>query len=121
MYYGIRPGKSRTTFISGAAGTGALFVLRCGMNSAQVKMQAILASPRKVTGRVVLGPRLVGKQYARIIALANGAGRLEIYDRAADAWCAAPDSCSFALLWSAAPCTDLLDTPPIQLKARQRR
>jgi hypothetical protein len=90
------------------------------MTSAQVKMHAIVARPLKVAGRVVLGPRLVGKQYTRIIALANGAGRLEIYDDAAGAWCAAPDSC-FALLWSAAPCTDLRHTPPIELEERQRR
>ena len=91
------------------------------MTPTQVKIQAILARPLKVAGRVVLGPRLVGQQYTRIIALANGAGRLEIYDNAAGAWCAAPDSCSFALLWSAAPCTELRHTPPIQLKLRQRR
>jgi hypothetical protein len=98
-----------------------LIVLWCGMSSAEVKIQAILARPLKIAGRVVLGPRLVGKQYTRIIALANGAGRLEIYDSAAGGWCAAPDSCSFALLWSAAPCTDLRDMPPIQLEAKQRR
>ena len=91
------------------------------MNSGQVKVHATLARPLKVAGRVVLGPRLVGKQYTRITALANGAGRLEIYDSASGAWCAAPDSCSFALLWSAAPCTDLRHAPPIELKQRQRR
>jgi hypothetical protein len=66
-------------------------------------MQATIARPLKIAGRVVLGPRLVGKQYARIIALANGAGRIEIYDSAAEAWRPAPDTCSFALLWSAVP------------------
>jgi hypothetical protein len=66
-------------------------------------MQATIARPLKIAGRVVLGPRLVGEQYARIIALANGAGRIEIYDGVAEAWCPAPDTCSFTMLWSAAP------------------
>lgn len=66
-------------------------------------MTATIAKPLKIAGRVVLGPRLVGMHYARIIALANGAGRIEIYDSATDRWCPAPDTCSFTLLWSAAP------------------
>ena len=67
------------------------------------QVKTIIARPLKIAGRVVLGPRLVGKQYARIVALANGAGRIEIYDSAAEAWRPAPDTCSFTLLWSAAP------------------
>ena len=65
-------------------------------------MQATLARPLKTAGRVVLGPRMVGKQYARIIALADGSGRIEIYDKGAGHWRAAQESCGFHDLWSAA-------------------
>lgn len=65
-------------------------------------MQAIIAKPVKTAGRVVLGPRFVGQHYARIVAVADGSGRIEIYDKAAGAWCAALESCGFGELWSAA-------------------
>ena len=39
-------------------------------------MQATLTKPLKTAGRIVLGPRMVGKQYARIVALADGSGRI---------------------------------------------
>ena len=76
-------------------------------------MQVIIAKPIKTAGRVVLGPRLVGEQYARIVALADGSGRIEIYDKAAGLWCAALESCGFGELWSAAalPLTFSTRTP----------
>ena len=52
----------------------------------------------------MLGPRLVGTQYARIVALADGSGRIEVYDKLARAWgapAADADSCGFCDLWSA--------------------
>lgn len=61
-----------------------------------------MARPVKTAGRVVLGPRFVGEHYARIVAVADGSGRIEIYDQAAGAWCAALESCGFGELWSAA-------------------
>ena len=65
-------------------------------------MQVTLAKPVKIAGRVVLGPRLVGKKYARIVALADGSGRIEVYDSAVGQWGAALESCCFGELWSAA-------------------
>ena len=65
-------------------------------------MQVTIAKPDKIAGRVVLGPRLVGKKYARIVALADGSGRIEVYDNAAGQWSAALESCGFGELWSAA-------------------
>jgi len=65
-------------------------------------VQMTIAKPVKIAGRVVLGPRLVGKQYARIIALADGSGRIEVYDNDSGKWSAAPESCCFGELWSAA-------------------
>ena len=50
----------------------------------------------------MLGPRLVGTQYARIVALADGSGRIEVWDKLAGAWSPpAADSCGFCDLWSA--------------------
>jgi hypothetical protein len=65
-------------------------------------MQATIARPVKTAGRVVLGPRLVGTSYARIVALADGSGRIEVYDKSAKSWSAADDSCGFIELWRAA-------------------
>jgi hypothetical protein len=90
------------------------------MNSGRVKIQATIARPIKIAGRVVLGPRLVGQRYARIIALANGAGLIEIYDTAAGVWRAAPESCDFGSVWraAAAPLTfaaqTAADTPKVR-------
>ena len=76
-------------------------------------MQVTIAKPVKTAGRVVLGPRLVGQYYARIVAAADGSGRIEIYDKAAGSWCAALESCGFGELWSAAalPLTFSTRTP----------
>jgi len=76
-------------------------------------VQATIAKPVKIAGRVVLGPRLVGNQYARIVAVADGSGRIEVYDKDAGSWCAALESCGFADLWSAAalPLTFSTRTP----------
>jgi hypothetical protein len=63
---------------------------------------ATIARPVRIAGRVVLGPRLVGKKYARIVALADGSGRIEVYDNTTGQWSAALESCCFAELWSAA-------------------
>ena len=76
-------------------------------------MQATLTKPLKTAGRIVLGPRMVGKQYARIVALADGSGRIEIYDKGAGHWRAALESCGFGELWSAAalPLTSSTQAP----------
>jgi hypothetical protein len=68
-----------------------------------------LARPVKTTGRVVLGPRRVGPNFARIVALVDGSGLIEIYDEAAGSWCAAGDACNFSELWSASPPASALE------------
>lgn len=60
-----------------------------------------LARPNKTTGRVVLGPRASGNHYVRIVALADGSGRVEMYDKAARAWIDALETCSFSDVWRA--------------------
>ena len=66
-------------------------------------MPATVEKSIKVTGRVVLGPRRVGAKYARIVALVDGSGLIQIYDAATRSWSAAGDACSFGDLWSADP------------------
>ena len=64
-------------------------------------MPITIASPSKITGRIVLGPRRVGMHYARIVARADGSGRIELYDRQSGAWHEAVEECSFSEIWSA--------------------
>ena len=65
-----------------------------------------MARPNKSTGRVVLGPRQVKNGYARIVAIADGSGRIEVFDAKVGTWCDAVGTCSFDELWSAAPVFD---------------
>lgn len=65
-----------------------------------------LARPNKLSGRVVLGPRPVKSGYARIVALPDGSGRIELFDAAVGAWRAALDGCSFDEIWRAAAVLD---------------
>lgn len=62
----------------------------------------ILAKPIKTTGRVVMGPRLVGSRYARLVALVDGSGLIQLYDESSGLWSDAGESCGFADFWSAA-------------------
>jgi hypothetical protein len=59
----------------------------------------LLARPNKTAGRIVLGPRLLGRDYVRIVARADGSGRVEIYDRSTGAWADALERCSFSDVW----------------------
>ena len=43
-------------------------------------MRSTLMQPVRTLGRIVIGPRQVRNGYARIVAAANGAGRIELYD-----------------------------------------
>jgi len=70
-----------------------------------------LACPRKTVGRIVLGPRRVGRSYARIVARADGSGRIELYDAASGLWQEALEECSFSEIWSAPPPTAPLAIP----------
>jgi hypothetical protein len=67
----------------------------------------MLARPNKTVGRVVLGPRLVGKDYVRIVARADGSGHMERYDRNTASWRDALESCTFTDLWAAPALVDV--------------
>ena len=70
-------------------------------------MQMAIARPCKTTGRVVLGPRSVRDGYARIVARADGSGRIEFYHAETGAWVEALERCSFDDIWSAPAAVDL--------------
>ena len=72
---------------------------------AQHKARGILATPSKAVGRVVLGPRRVGRFYARIVAHRDGSGFIELFDADTGLWCDALERCSFSEIWSAPPPT----------------
>jgi hypothetical protein len=69
-------------------------------------MNMTLAHPLKTVGRVVLGPRRVRNGYARIVAKANGSGRIELFDMKAGSWREAFEECSFDDVWSGSPVFD---------------
>ena len=71
-------------------------------------MDKTLARPDKTVGRVILGPRLVGKDYVRIVARADGSGRIELYDRKTGSWLDALESCTFSDVWSAPASPDAM-------------
>lgn len=60
-----------------------------------------LARPNKAAGRVVLGPRLLGTAYVRIVARADGSGRIELYDRNTKSWHDASEQVTFHDVWCA--------------------
>ncbi|HYH42405.1 MAG TPA: hypothetical protein VD867_10500 [Burkholderiales bacterium] len=74
-------------------------------------MAITLACPRKTVGRIVLGPRRVGRHYARIVARADGSGRIELYDATSGLWHEALEECSFSEIWSAPPPSAPLPIP----------
>jgi hypothetical protein len=69
-------------------------------------MAYTVARPNKTVGRVLLGPRVVKTGYVRIVAAADGSGRLELFDAALGTWREAADACSFDELWRAAAVFD---------------
>ena len=60
-----------------------------------------LAKPVRTVGRIVLGPREVRGRYVRIVAQADGSGRIEIYDVDSASWSDAVEQCTFSDVWSA--------------------
>jgi len=64
-------------------------------------VQITIAKPIRTAGRIVLAPRQVRGRYVRIVALADGSGRIELYDAESGAWCDAYEECSFSEVWSA--------------------
>lgn len=64
-------------------------------------MRRIAATREPVSGRVLVGPKVLGKGYARIVALKDGSGRIESFDLATRKWLVAPNSVTFTDVWSA--------------------
>jgi hypothetical protein len=60
-----------------------------------------LARPNKTVGRIVLGPRVLGTDYVRIVARADGSGRIELYDKESQSWRDASEQWTFSDVWSA--------------------
>ena len=75
-----------------------------------------LARPNKTTGRVVLGPRLVDSEYVRIVALADGGGRVEIFDKQIGTWGDASDKYTFSDVWRAGAVTEARHMASLQFR-----
>ena len=75
-----------------------------------------LARPNKTTGRVVLGPRLVDSEYVRIVALADGGGRVEIYDKEIGTWGDASERYTFSDVWGASVVTEARHLASLQFR-----
>ena len=69
-------------------------------------IQMTITHPDKTVGRTVFGPRLLGTDYVRIVARADGSGRIQLYDKIARAWADAPERCTFSDVWSAPAAVD---------------
>lgn len=61
----------------------------------------------KTAGRVLIGPKKIGRGYARIVANRDGSGRIESFDLVSRIWVPAPESVTFSEVWSA-PSASLL-------------
>ena len=70
-------------------------------------MKAQMMHVETTPGRVLVGPKKLGSGYVRIISLKDGSGRIEKLDPKAGAWLPAPESVTFAEVWSAPPASML--------------
>jgi len=52
-------------------------------------------------GRVLVGPKKLGRIFVRIVSQRNGSGLIERYDQASSAWFPAPPTITFGDVWSA--------------------
>lgn len=64
-------------------------------------VRRIAATRETGPGRVLVGPKVLGKGYARIVSVKDGSGRIESFDLATRKWLVAPNSVTFAEVWSA--------------------
>jgi hypothetical protein len=55
----------------------------------------------KDPGRVLVGPKKLGRSYARIVAGKDGSGRIETFDSVSGTWSPAPENITFSEVWSA--------------------
>lgn len=71
-----------------------------------------------VSGRTVLGPKKIGRGYARIVSQSDGSGRIETFDPGSQTWIMT-EAISFAEIW-AAPIVSPLVVEQIASKPRQK-
>ena len=64
-------------------------------------MRRVTGVQEKRSGRVLVGPKKLGSGYARIVSERDGSGRIESFNPVLKKWLQAPDSVSFAAVWSA--------------------
>lgn len=72
----------------------------------EVKTQ--LMHVENAVGRVLVGPKKLRGCYARIVSQRDGSGRIERFDHASRTWAEAPESVTFAEVWSAPSAESLL-------------
>lgn len=64
-------------------------------------MRRITAARDIMAVRVLVGPKKLGKGFARIVAQKDGSGRIESFNLTAGKWLEAPPSITFTEVWSA--------------------
>jgi hypothetical protein len=68
-----------------------------------MKAQTQMMHVDTVPGRVLLGPKKLGSDYARIVSQKDGSGRIEKFDMVSGRWLPAPEGITFSEIWSAPP------------------
>jgi hypothetical protein len=63
----------------------------------KAQMMRVVTGP----GRVLLGPKILGNSYARIVSQRDGSGLIERFDPRTRSWLPAPESITFSEIWSA--------------------
>jgi len=64
-------------------------------------MRHVTGAKEVKAGRVLVGPKKLGAGYARIVSEKDGSGRIESFNLVSREWFQAPDSVTFADVWSA--------------------
>ncbi len=67
-----------------------------------------IAGSKFIPGKVLLGPKMMGEGYYRIVSQRDRSGQIEKYDPPSRNWAAATDNVTFDEVWSAPPVSQLL-------------
>jgi hypothetical protein len=59
-------------------------------------------------GKVVIGPRAIGRSFYRIVSLQDRSGRIETFDPQSRSWLAAPEEVTFTDVWKGEPVSQLM-------------
>jgi len=71
-------------------------------------MKAQMMHVENAVGRVLVGPKKLRGCYARIVSQRDGSGRIEKFNPSSRTWSEAPESVTFAEVWSAPSAESLL-------------